>query len=129
MLAHGMLAVGFFVFSYYDYRANRDLAGFGLGYGTYLFDRSQFWPLVAIFDTLPMAILVGLFLALDWIGLAPPGLLVMTIVISSWRAIRYPGNREYILRNNAAAWGRLKAIADIPRAQARRQILSACNSE
>ena len=55
--------------------------------------------------------------------------MVMTIVISSWRAIRYPGNREYILRNNAAAWGRLKAIADIPRAQARRQILSACNSE
>jgi hydroxylysine kinase len=55
--------------------------------------------------------------------------MVMTIVISSWRAIRYPENREYILRNNPAAWGRLQRIADIPRGQARRQIQSACNSE
>jgi Ser/Thr protein kinase RdoA (MazF antagonist) len=55
--------------------------------------------------------------------------MVMTIVISSWRAIRYPGNRDYILRNNPAAWGRLQRIADMPRAQARRQIRSACNSE
>jgi hydroxylysine kinase len=55
--------------------------------------------------------------------------MVMTIVISSWRAIRYPGNRDYILRNNPAAWGRLQRIADISRAQARRQIQSACNSE
>ena len=55
--------------------------------------------------------------------------MVMTIVISSWRAIRYPGNRDYILRNNPAAWGRLQRIADIPRAQAKRQIQSACHSE
>jgi len=55
--------------------------------------------------------------------------MVMTIVISSWRAIRYPGNREYILRNNPAAWGRLQRVADIPRARARQQIQSACNSE
>lgn len=45
--------------------------------------------------------------------------MILTIVISSWRAIRYPGNREYILRNNPAAWGRLQRIADISRAQAR----------
>jgi hydroxylysine kinase len=55
--------------------------------------------------------------------------MVMTIVISSWRAIRYPENRDYILRNNPAAWGRLQRIADIPGAQARQQIKSACNSE
>ena len=55
--------------------------------------------------------------------------MVMTIVISSWRAIRYPDYRDYILRNNQAAWGRLKRIADISRAQARQQIQSACNSE
>ena len=54
--------------------------------------------------------------------------MAMTIVISSWRAVRYPGNREYILRNNQAAWGRLQRIADISRAQARHQIQSACNS-
>src|ERR1700704_6184446 len=77
-LAHLILAVGFFVFTYFDYRANRDLAGFGLGYGAHLVDRSQFWPLMTIFDTLPMAILAGLFLLLDWIGLALPGLLPLT---------------------------------------------------
>ena len=55
--------------------------------------------------------------------------MVMTIVISSWRAIRYPGNRDYILRNNPAAWGRLQRIAGIPWAHARQQIQSACNSE
>ncbi len=55
--------------------------------------------------------------------------MVMTIVISSWRAIRYPGNRDYILRNNPAAWGRLQRIADIPRSRATQQIRSACNSE
>jgi hypothetical protein len=37
---------------------------------------------MTIFDTLPMTILVGLFLLLDWIGLAPPGLLLLTIVIT-----------------------------------------------
>lgn len=81
-IAHVMLAAGFFVFSYFDYLANRDLAGFGLGYGAHLFDRSQFWPLMTIFDTLAMAILAGLFLLLDWIGLALPGLLPLTIVIT-----------------------------------------------
>ena len=81
-IAHLLLVTGFFVFTYFDYRANRDLAGFGLGYGAYLFDRSQFWPLTAIFDTLPMAVLVGLFLLLDRIGLALPGLLPLTIAIT-----------------------------------------------
>ena len=55
--------------------------------------------------------------------------MVMTIVISSWRAIRYPGNSDYILRNNPAAWGRLQRIAGIPRTTAKRQIRSACHSE
>ena len=33
--------------------------------------------------------------------------IVMTVVISSWRAVRYPENREYILRNNKPASARL----------------------
>jgi len=81
-IAHALLASGFFVFTYFDFLANRDLSGSSLSYGSFLFDRSQFWPLMTIFDTLPMAILVGLFLLLDWIGLAPPGLLALTIVIT-----------------------------------------------
>ena len=55
--------------------------------------------------------------------------MVMTVVISSWRAARYPGNREYILRNNQGAWTRLSRIAKLSRAQAMQQIQRACNSE
>ena len=44
--------------------------------------------------------------------------MAMTIVISSWRAARYPANRNYILRNNAAAWARLQRMAALSRDQA-----------
>lgn len=81
-VSHVLLATGFFVFTYFDYRKNLDLAGYGLGYGTFLFDRSQFWPIMTIFDTLPMAILAGLFLLLDKIGLSLPGLLPLTIAMT-----------------------------------------------
>jgi hypothetical protein len=81
-ISHVLLASGFFVFTYFDYLANRQVAAINMSYGAYLFDRSQFWPLMTIFDTLPMAILVGLFSLLYWLGLAPPGLLLLTIVIT-----------------------------------------------
>jgi hypothetical protein len=81
-IAHVLLATGFFVFSVFDYQTNRDLAGYDLGYGTFLFDRSQFWPLMTIFDTLPMLVLAGFFLMLQWLGLALPGLLVIAVVVT-----------------------------------------------
>jgi hypothetical protein len=81
-IAHVLLATGFFVFSVFDYQTNRDLAGYDLGYGTFLFDRSQFWPLMTIFDTLPMLVLTGFFLMLQWLGLALPGLLVIAVVVT-----------------------------------------------
>jgi Ser/Thr protein kinase RdoA (MazF antagonist) len=55
--------------------------------------------------------------------------MVMTIVISSWRALRYPENREYILRNHAGAAARLRRIAGLSRDAARRQIRHACHLE
>src|SRR4051812_46921488 len=67
-ISHVLLAGGFFAFTYFDFMVNRDLSGTGPSFGSFVFDRSQFWPLMTIFDTLPMAILVGLFLLLDWIG-------------------------------------------------------------
>jgi len=81
-LAHILLATGFFVFTYFDFLSNRELAGFELPYGTFLFDRSDFWPLLMIFDTLPWVILAVLFWMLVKIGLAPPGLLILTIVVT-----------------------------------------------
>jgi hypothetical protein len=81
-LAHVLLATGFFAFTVFDYQTNRDLAGYDLSYGAFLFDRSQFWPPMAIFDTLPMAVLAGFFRLLQWLGLALPGLLVIAIVVT-----------------------------------------------
>ena len=81
-IAHILLAAGFFVFTYFDFLSNRELAGFELPYGTFLFDRSQFWPLMTIFDTLPMIILVAMFWLLAKLGVEIPGLLVLTFVIT-----------------------------------------------
>jgi hydroxylysine kinase len=55
--------------------------------------------------------------------------MAMTVVISSWRATRYPANRNYILRNNAAAWARLQRMVKLSRDQARSQIRRACDVE
>ncbi|QHO75296.1 aminoglycoside phosphotransferase [Bradyrhizobium sp. CCBAU 051011] len=55
--------------------------------------------------------------------------MAMTVVISSWRATRYPANRNYILRNNAAAWARLCCMSKLGRDQARLQIQRACHGE
>lgn len=55
--------------------------------------------------------------------------MAMTIVISSWRAARYPANRNYILRNNGAAWARLCRMTTLSRDQARLQIQRACHEE
>jgi hydroxylysine kinase len=55
--------------------------------------------------------------------------MAMTVVISSWRAHRYPENREYILRNNHGAWARLGRIARLSRAEVTQQIRRAGNSE
>src|SRR5262245_53536824 len=81
-IAHGVLLTGFFVFSYFDYDANRQLGGLGSSYGRYLFDRSDFWRLIALFDTLALACILGIFAALDRLGIALPGLLAITIVIA-----------------------------------------------
>ena len=55
--------------------------------------------------------------------------MAMTVVISSWRAARYPANRDYILRNNAAAWARLRRMTALPKDHARLQIQRACQAE
>jgi hydroxylysine kinase len=55
--------------------------------------------------------------------------MAMTIVISSWRAAIYPANRNYILRNNAAAWARLQRMATLSRDRAAFQIQRACDVE
>jgi hydroxylysine kinase len=55
--------------------------------------------------------------------------MAMTVVISSWRAHRHPENRDYILRNNNAAWARLRRVARLSPLEAKWQIQRACEEE
>src|SRR5215471_3367659 len=64
-VSHFLLASGFFAFTYFD-------AGEASAFGNYLFDQSNFWKLVTIFDTVPMLTIVFLFSLLDRAGLNPP---------------------------------------------------------
>lgn len=54
---------------------------------------------------------------------------VTTVAITGWRAARYPANRDYILRNNPAAWFGLSAFASVERSSAQRLLRDACNME
>jgi len=49
---------------------------------------------------------------------------LITVLISEWRAARYPENRAYIMRHNPAAWEGLSHIADLSRDTARDRLLA-----
>jgi hypothetical protein len=73
-VCHVLLASGFFAFSYLDARDTN--------FGVYLFNRSNFWKLMTIFDTAAMLVVIGLFTAFDRAGMNPPGLVGMTLGIT-----------------------------------------------
>ena len=52
--------------------------------------------------------------------------LATTAAITSWRAARYPENRDYILRNAPRAWAGLTAFAALPREEARNYLRRLC---
>jgi hypothetical protein len=79
-ICHVLLASGFLIFSYFDFRAI--LLSGPTNFGNYLFERSNFWRLMVIFDTVPMFMLIGMFYVLDLAGLNPPGLLAVTISLT-----------------------------------------------
>ncbi|MCP8896200.1 phosphotransferase [Shinella daejeonensis] len=51
--------------------------------------------------------------------------MVMRIAITEWRAVRFPENRAYILRNTPQAWLQFHRLAAIPSAKATDAIASA----
>ncbi|MBW3098028.1 phosphotransferase [Pseudohoeflea coraliihabitans] len=55
--------------------------------------------------------------------------LLTTVVITNWRSLRHPENREYILRNHGRAAAGLQAFAPISRADAERIFRTACKLE
>ncbi|QEI09114.1 phosphotransferase [Pigmentiphaga aceris] len=53
--------------------------------------------------------------------------LAMVVAISGWRAARHPENADYLMRNNAVSWARLKACDAIPLPVAQLALYRACN--
>jgi 4-aminobutyrate aminotransferase-like enzyme/Ser/Thr protein kinase RdoA (MazF antagonist) len=51
---------------------------------------------------------------------------VTTIVVTSWRASIHPDNKNYILRNTAAAAESVRSLAAIDRSVARRRLVQVC---
>lgn len=51
---------------------------------------------------------------------------LITVLISEWRAVRYPENRAYIMRHNPASWEALSQLADLSRSTARDRLLAHC---
>lgn len=65
------------------------------------------------------------------IGILPELILARfatTLVITSWRARRYPENRDYILRNAPSAWAGLRQILAVPRDAAVSHFMKACGA-
>jgi Ser/Thr protein kinase RdoA (MazF antagonist) len=55
--------------------------------------------------------------------------LAMTVLITEWRARRFPENETYILKNHPAAVNGLARLADIPRADAQARFRRLCGLE
>jgi hypothetical protein len=81
-ISHLILVLGFFIFSYVDYRLNQTTTFVGLGFDAYLFNRSEFWRLIAIFDTASMLALLGVAAALDKLRWNPGGMVPLAMVVT-----------------------------------------------
>ncbi|NQD92269.1 phosphotransferase [Pseudomonas sp. CrR25] len=55
--------------------------------------------------------------------------LVLTVLITNWRAALHPHNREYILRNAPLSWRGLERFAALPRKQAQQYLRHVCGME
>jgi hydroxylysine kinase len=51
---------------------------------------------------------------------------VVSVTVSNWRALRYPDNRDYILRNSQAVWRGLSQFATLDRTEAQAYLRTAC---
>ncbi len=77
-ISHFLLVTGFLVFWYIDLKNHVRLEGTDTAFGPFLFNRSDFWHLMTVFDTAATLAIVGLFSVLDRMGINPPGLVMVT---------------------------------------------------
>jgi hypothetical protein len=81
-ISHIILLVGFLLFSYLNYSSNQTTTFAGLGFDAYLFNRSEFWRLVAIFDTAPMLALLGVAGVLDRLNWNPGNMVALAMGVT-----------------------------------------------
>src|SRR5215467_8922718 len=81
-ICHLLLVSGFFAFSYFDFRAHLRLEPEGTSFGPYLLERSDFWRLITLFDTLPMLVILAVSSILEHAGVNPPGFLIWIVAIT-----------------------------------------------
>lgn len=81
-IAHVILAAGFFAFSYLDYSLNQKTTFVGIGFDGYLFNRSEFWRLMKIFDTAAMFSLLAIVSILDELALNPPFMVALAFTVT-----------------------------------------------
>lgn len=81
-ISHALLLTGYVVFLLFDFQAHLKLAEADSAFGFFLFNRSNFWRLMIIFDTAPALAILAVFAILDRAGINPPGLVVVTFAIA-----------------------------------------------
>jgi len=87
-VSHFLLLTGFFVFTYFDFQANRTYVALGMSYTTFLFKHSAFWQLTAVFDTAPMLGVLAAFSLMDRAGISGavlPVTLVITYLVGTFQ--------------------------------------------
>ena len=111
-VAHFLLATGFFVFTWLELQSNRTYVQLGMSYAVYLFQRSAFWQLLAVFDTVPMLGILAAFTLMDRSGLSGGTLAVaigMTYIVGTLQWYYVGGGIGAILEK---IWGGLKTGED-----------------
>jgi hypothetical protein len=86
VIAHFLLATGFFVFTWFDLQGNRAYTVIGMTYATFLLEHSSFWQLMAVFDTVPMLGILAAFSIMDGLGVEGgvlPVAISMTYVVGT----------------------------------------------
>jgi hypothetical protein len=80
-ISHLLLATGFFLFTYFDFQSNRGFVALGMNYSTFVFRHSEFWRLIAIFDTVPMLGVLAVFSMIPGSEASGSSLMALTLAI------------------------------------------------
>jgi hypothetical protein len=112
VISHFLLATGFFIFTWFELQSNQTYVALGMNYGTYLFERSSFWQLLGVFDTVAMLAILAVYTLMAQSGVSGGVLgiaLAATYVIGSLQWYYVGGGIGTVF---AKLWGGLKTGED-----------------